>query len=142
MTRKTDQRIRGTSPVPTEHDETAWLVEKEIEPAGVPYLTVEAGILNWTTDPNKALRFARRADADKICEIVEDADRVTEHMWPAIRVLGNEMEKRRLRNIFPRDSIFRDDAAAPAVEEPRGLDPRSERDFVPAGEDATKWDGH
>ena len=62
--------------------ETAWLLEKG--PAHAPqYATVKNGMLDWTPpgQHETALRMARRADADALAEIVEDADRVAEHAW-------------------------------------------------------------
>lgn len=62
--------------------ETGWVLEKglAIQPR---YATVNAGMLDWTEpgDHAKALRLARRADADALAEIMEDADRVAEHAW-------------------------------------------------------------
>lgn len=65
-------------------DELGWCLEKDATD-GPMYLTISNGLLGWSK-PNenlKALRFARRADAEMICEIVEDADRIAEHMWCA-----------------------------------------------------------
>ena len=46
-------------------DERAWLCENgEVLPS---YITVEHGMLTWTKDPLKALRLARRADAENDC---------------------------------------------------------------------------
>ena len=60
-------------------DERAWLCENgEVSPS---YITVEYGCLTWTKDPLKALRLARRADAEMIAEICDDVWRVAEHMW-------------------------------------------------------------
>lgn len=61
--------------------ERAWLVEKTIK--GYPhYLYVPCtGLLDWTSSNSQAIRFARREDASMMCNLVEDADRVAEHMW-------------------------------------------------------------
>ena len=62
-------------------DETGWLLEGEVKDGQQLYIGVVNGFLNWTPDPNKALRLCRRADAEALCEIVEDCWRVVEHMW-------------------------------------------------------------
>ena len=60
--------------------ETAWLVERG--DSGPPrYRTMEQGSIVWTDDVNKALRFARRQDAEMFCADDADAWRVAEHMW-------------------------------------------------------------
>lgn len=60
-------------------DETGWLVESgSIVPR---YRTMDASGIHWTDDPNKAIRFARRADAEMFAAGDEDAWRITEHMW-------------------------------------------------------------
>jgi hypothetical protein len=64
--------------------ESAWLVEKGPQGIGQVLYICANYMLEWTDDPNKALRLARREDADAICSIVEDADRVAEHEWPVI----------------------------------------------------------
>jgi hypothetical protein len=59
---------------------SGWCIERG--PALAPnYLHVNGGLLNWTPDHMKAMRFARRADAEQITDIVEDADRIAEHVW-------------------------------------------------------------
>ena len=59
-----------------------WLIERNMTPEGQEYLWVGApGEFGWTTDHEKALRLARKADAETICYIVEDAVRVAEHAW-------------------------------------------------------------
>lgn len=60
-------------------DEVGWLVESG---GHVPrYRTMDASGIHWTDDPNKAIRFARRADAEMFAAGDEDAWRITEHMW-------------------------------------------------------------
>jgi len=62
-------------------DETGWLLENgEVTPK---YIGVIDGALRWTDDSLKALRLARRADAEALAEIVDDCWRITEHMWCA-----------------------------------------------------------
>lgn len=63
--------------------ESAWLLEKNIE--GQPHwIAVIDGVLGWTPDANEALRLARREDGDRLAEICEDAESVTEHSWGEI----------------------------------------------------------
>jgi len=73
-----------TAPPTTEvkqYVELAWLVEKTIKGC-LHYLYVPCtGLLDWTPSNSKAIRFARREDADMMCNLVEDADRVAEHVW-------------------------------------------------------------
>lgn len=59
-------------------DELAWLVERD-SPAEYAYMD-DMGI-QWTGDPNKAMRFARRDDAEMFAAGSDDAVRVCEHMW-------------------------------------------------------------
>lgn len=61
--------------------ELGWLVEDAGSGPQPRYRTIEQGMPVWTTDPNKAIRFARRSDAEMFCAEDEDAWRVTEHMW-------------------------------------------------------------
>jgi hypothetical protein len=58
-----------------------WLLERHLTPEGQEYLAVESGCFTWTTDNLKALRLARRQDADSLAEIVEDCEHVREHQW-------------------------------------------------------------
>jgi hypothetical protein len=62
-------------------DESAWLLEKQNKGANW-FIGVIDGLLDWTTDPNKALRLCRREDAEAIATICEDAERISEHLWP------------------------------------------------------------
>ena len=62
-------------------DETGWLLEKQDKGANW-FIGVINGMLEWTTDPNKALRLARRDDAEAIATICEDAEKISEHLWP------------------------------------------------------------
>ena len=61
--------------------EAGWLLERNITPEGPEYLAVDAGCFSWTTDSLKALRLARREDADALAEIIDDCHRVAEHQW-------------------------------------------------------------
>lgn len=70
--------------------ERAWLVEWRFN--GVQWLYLTGGSFNFTSDPNKALRFARREDAEAAMAWAREFDRrrglretgettVTEHEW-------------------------------------------------------------
>ena len=62
-------------------DETGWLIENG---SGTAYRFMDndaGGIVSWTPDHDKALRFARRVDAEQFCHHDEDAWAVVEHMW-------------------------------------------------------------
>lgn len=66
-------------------DEYGWLVEdSRNHPSGVRYRTWGDFGPEWTNDPNKAIRFARRRDAEMFARDDEDAWHIVEHMWPAI----------------------------------------------------------
>lgn len=61
--------------------ESGWLIEHN-GPNGTRYLFVDGGFFGWTKDSTKALRLARRVDADMLAEIIdEDAHRIAEHQW-------------------------------------------------------------
>jgi hypothetical protein len=66
-------------PQPPTAPERGWLLEKMHE-GGIWYITVDQ-VLTWTTDPLKALRLARREDANMLAEIVDDCEKVSEHQW-------------------------------------------------------------
>jgi hypothetical protein len=70
-------------PVAQEGDqsESGWCLEKGSAFDPLYLHASENGILDWTPENAKALRFARRADAESMVSIVEDADRVAEHIW-------------------------------------------------------------
>lgn len=70
--------------------ERAWLVEWRFN--GVQWLYLTGGSFNFTSDPNRALRFARRKDAEAAMAWAREFDRrrglretgetaVTEHEW-------------------------------------------------------------
>jgi hypothetical protein len=68
--------------------ETGWLIEKA--PTGpmpewlgiAPYNDLHT-IYEWTTDPNKPLRFARRIDAANLAFVLfrESQYTISEHSW-------------------------------------------------------------
>lgn len=62
-------------------DESGWLLEKTHE-GNVHYICADY-VLQWTDDPNKALRLARREDAEALTTIVEDCEKIASHEWPA-----------------------------------------------------------
>ena len=75
------ERLRSLSPsAGTEDAESAWLIEKGPHEGRIWYITADR-MLEWTDDPNKAIRLSRREDAEMLCTIVEDADRIAEHEW-------------------------------------------------------------
>lgn len=82
--------------------EFGWLIENGKKPgAGLSYRFINNdldGIPDWTEDPNKALRFARRADAEQFAHHDEDAWCVVEHGWddfPVARAKAAEVVAKR-----------------------------------------------
>lgn len=65
--------------------ESGWLIENGKRAGdGLAYRFMnndKGGIMGWTKDSLKALRFARRIDAENFCHHDEDAWRVVEHTW-------------------------------------------------------------
>ena len=61
-------------------DETAWLVEIS-EDGGAKWAGFVDGKPEWTTDPNRALRFARKEDADNFKAFWCETATSTSHMW-------------------------------------------------------------
>ena len=73
----------------------AWLVE---DGSGRRYRTMEQGLIVWTDDPLKAIRFARRADAELFAAEDDQAWRIVEHGFidvatPAVTVNQKEKSK-------------------------------------------------
>ena len=61
-----------------------WLVENGKQAgSGLAYRRMDQGMSTWTEDPHKAIRFARRADAEMFAEEDEDAWRIVEHGFEA-----------------------------------------------------------
>lgn len=57
-----------------------WLVENGKQAGqGLAYRTMEQGWPEWTEDPQKAIRFSRRDDAEMFAQEDEDAWRIVEH---------------------------------------------------------------
>lgn len=71
-------RLSTASTVPG-MDESGWLLEK-MHNGSVHYVAADY-VLQWTDDPNKALRLARREDAEALCTIVEDCEKIASHEW-------------------------------------------------------------
>lgn len=71
-------------------DETGWLIEKDDPPV---YHLIKYDFdydEHWTPDVNKALRFARREDAQAYSDHIgwtSPPVRIVEHMWPAPKVM-------------------------------------------------------
>ena len=67
-------------------DETAWLAERLDGPDGPEYVTVsDIGMVEFTKDPNKAIRFKRMEDARQMAGLFEFEDVMArEHMWPEV----------------------------------------------------------
>jgi hypothetical protein len=62
--------------------EYGWLIEGKLTARGPIYLFVESNdMLGWTHDDKLAVRFCRRADAEQIARLIEDCERVAEHLW-------------------------------------------------------------
>lgn len=65
--------------------DSGWLIENgKQQGAGLAYRYIDndgGGVPAWTEDPNKALRFARRADAEQYAHHDEDAWRIVEHAF-------------------------------------------------------------
>ena len=77
-----------------EPNETAWLIERDDLEGGLHYFANTEHKHFWTTDPNKAERFASEELA-RICCKGGDRDgslRVCEHMWitPSARITGDK----------------------------------------------------
>lgn len=60
--------------------EVGWLVE-DGDNAVTMYRTMDEAGIHWTDDVNKAIRFARRADAEMFAAGDENAWRIVEHVW-------------------------------------------------------------
>lgn len=64
----------------TQQIETGWLLERR-SGNKIEWLALEHGDWVWTEDSLRALRFARKQDADAMSEIISDTEYVTEHQW-------------------------------------------------------------
>ena len=64
---------------PSTPSETGWLLEK-MHDGQVWYVTVD-DLLTWTDDPLKALRLARRTDAELLSTLIDDCEKIAEHEW-------------------------------------------------------------
>jgi hypothetical protein len=79
------QQADAEKPVTTEY---GWLVENGRDVPDLRYRTMTAEGITWTDDHNKAIRFARRADAEMFAAEDEDAWRIVQHAWDAIDAGG------------------------------------------------------
>lgn len=61
--------------------EYGWLIENGLGGDALRYRTMRQGMSVWTADHNEALRFCRRADAERFAEEDEDAWRIAQHGW-------------------------------------------------------------
>lgn len=68
--------------------EQGWLLEKMHE-GNVHYICADY-VLQWTNDPNRALRLARREDAEALTTIVEDCEKIAEHEWPNLTPMSTQ----------------------------------------------------
>jgi hypothetical protein len=58
-----------------------WLIENGKKGEELRYRTMEQGMFVWTPDHDKALRFCRREDAERVAEEDEQAERICQHGW-------------------------------------------------------------
>lgn len=61
--------------------EVGWLIENGESGEKLRYRTVDHGLSTWTADNLKALRFARREDAETFAAEDDAAWRIAEHVW-------------------------------------------------------------
>lgn len=61
--------------------EFAWLIENGKQGDALRYRTFEYGLPTWTADHNKAIRYARRCDAEMAHAEDEEAWAIREHGW-------------------------------------------------------------
>jgi hypothetical protein len=64
--------------MPHEH----WLLAKKIVEGHSHYLGIEGGMFRWVPDKDKALHLARRQDADKLAEIIDDTESIVGWIAP------------------------------------------------------------
>lgn len=71
---------------PPKTDEVAWLIELKPSVSATPtyYGQTDEGVIGWTSDNLRAVRFSRREDAERVisCEAYTEAF-ACEHMWVA-----------------------------------------------------------
>jgi len=61
--------------------ETGWLIETA-DSTRAPRWWAPQADMQWTSDASKALRFARKEDAETMIEFIcIDRAKATEHMW-------------------------------------------------------------
>jgi hypothetical protein len=68
--------------------EYGWLIENgKKQGEGLAYRFIDndmGGMSGWTEDHSKALRFARRQDAEQFAYHDEDAWRIVQHAWDTL----------------------------------------------------------
>lgn len=62
-------------------DEIGWLIEHRNQNPQPRWRTFDDGAWGWTTDSTKAIRFARKIDAEAFAGIDPSDVTCTEHMW-------------------------------------------------------------
>lgn len=80
---KLPKRPEQPAPRPVPSEETGWLIENGGAAQTLyRFINNDMGMsIEWTPDPDKALRFARKEDAQAFAYHDEDAARIAEHMW-------------------------------------------------------------
>ena len=73
----------------TERREKAWLIESGAAAPNTEYRYMDQMGFHWSKDVNKAIRFARREDAEMAAAGDEDAWSIVEHEWVT---LGSPLE--------------------------------------------------
>ena len=79
--------MEGKTGEPARPIEIGWLIETNLIDSAVPhYMTVRLGLFDWTIQSSKAVRCARKEDAErmipKIAELWPNGVlRITEHQW-------------------------------------------------------------
>jgi hypothetical protein len=90
--------------------ERGWLIEHAQSLHSLPsYLTTRCDWYDWTSDSLRAIRFARREDADAVAGAIgDDAGRVCEHVWDAARTAqSGDTAKGGLRKVHKRKVVKR-----------------------------------
>ena len=70
------------APQPVSTGEVGWLIEKKVGGTAVWWCPGECVIPGFTIDSNRAVRFSRKEDADRVREkLMGEGAYVTEHVW-------------------------------------------------------------
>ena len=79
----------------------AWLVENGKQAgSGLAYRYMDQGLPLWTDDPHKAMRFARRVDAEMFAAEDEDAWRIVEHGFDETQPAGAAEQDRGIEDLL------------------------------------------